>query len=280
MTQKTILVTGANGDIGRQVVIQALSQNKTVFAAIRNKAHIDTFDKHKNLHFILMDMTNWNSIALGFADIDKKLDDKALNAIIHCAAIALPSSVEFLSQQLFERTHKINTSGSLAILQNAFPRLRKSRGTIVVASSVWGRVSGVMVGCYSSSKWALESLIDASRRETRGMGFNIVSANIGAVKSSMLNSHTENIQNILDQAGAVEKSLYARLYETHMDQVKKFDSTAITPQKVASKLLAISEARKPQTRYSIGIDSKILIPLSWLLPARWLDAALRAPKAK
>lgn len=271
---QTILVTGVNGDIGRCIVSQALAQDKQVFATVRSEAHIETFDKHPKLTFILMHVDDENSVRNAYTDLDRQLNGLPLDAIIHCAAIQSPATVEFMALEHLEKTLKVNTLGSLAVLQSAFPRLRKSGGNLVIAGSLWGRISGPMVSPYAASKWGLEALVDAARRETRHMGFSITMANIGAVKSRMLDAHVESVHSLLDEAGEEERELYGEAYATHVKMSEKFGSSAISVEKVAEKLLEIADKDKPSSRYTIGLDARLLRLLNWILPNSVIDKAL------
>ncbi len=147
-----ILVTGVNGDIGRAVVHRALSQGKRVIATVRNEEHRDTFDSHERLSFQIMHVDNPESVNAVYQTLDKKLNSEPLHAVIHCAAIQTPACVEFIDPGHLEQTLKINTMGSMLVMQGAFLRLRASRSNLVMASSVWGLVSGPGVAPYPASK--------------------------------------------------------------------------------------------------------------------------------
>ncbi|MCY4425991.1 MAG: SDR family NAD(P)-dependent oxidoreductase [Halieaceae bacterium] len=271
---QTILVTGVNGDIGRCIVTQALAQGKQVYATVRNEAHRETFPDHANLHFLMMHVDDEDSVKKAYNDLDQLLNGQLLEAVIHCAAIQSPSTVEFMSREHLEQTLKVNTLGSLAVMQSAFPRLRESGGNLVMASSLWGRVSGPMVASYAASKWALEALIHSARRETRGMGFSISTANIGVVKSRMVDSHVENVQALLDQAVDEERRFYGEAYASNITMSKKLSAPAISAEKVAKKLLQIADKENPSSRYTIGLDARALRFLDWILPDSIIDKAM------
>ena len=273
----TILLTGANGDIGRQVVDQALGRGQSVIAAVRDRRHIPSFATNENLKFVIMHTDNQESVKNGFSEISTLLSNKAPKTIIHCAAIEIPSTIEYLKPEQLTNIIQVNTAGSLYVLQEAMACLRGTGGSLILASSLWGRVSAPLVGPYAASKWALEAIADAARRETRGMGFNIILANIGAVKSRMVESHIGDIKQKLAESQPQERQLYSALYQHHSELIKKASKTAITADKVAEKLLAIADTQKPRARYRIGADAKLLCLLSWLLPSSFMDKIIGGP---
>ena len=269
-----ILVTGVNGDIGRCVVNTALAQGKRVFGTVRSQAHCDSFDSNDKLSFLLMDVADPASVRSAYDELQQQLNGEPLHAVIHCAAIQTPACFEFLTPEHIEQTLKVNTIGSMVVMQSAIPLLRASGGNLVIASSLWGIASGPAISPYAASKWALEALISAARCETRGMGFSISSANIGAVKSQMLSAHSVAVEKMIADGSDQLRDLYGECFEKHVAATKQFDSLAISVDKVASKLLKIADSNKPKASYTIGTDTKVIRLIKWLLPRSVLEKVL------
>ena len=271
---QNILVTGVNGDIGRCVVAEALQQGKTVYATVRNEAHFETFEPHERLKLLVMHVDNAESVRNCYQELDGLLGGNHLDAVIHCAAIQSPACVEFLDPDHLEQTLKVNTIGTLHVMQGAMKRLRKSSGNMVVASSIWGLVSGPAVAPYAPSKWALEALIASARCETKGMNFKIVSANIGAVKSRMLNAHIVSVEAMMKEGPDELRELYGDCFARHIAATNQFSSLAISAEKVAKKLLNIADKKNPGASYTIGTDAKVLKVIKAVFPGAVLEKAL------
>ena len=269
-----LLVTGANGDIGRCLVKLALARGTRVFATIRSEAHIASFDQHERLSFFMMHVDDPASVSAAFAQLDEHLQGEPLAAVVHCAAVETPACVEFLDPRELETTLRINTIGALSVMQHAMPRLRHSGGNLVLASSLWGFASGPAVGPYAASKWALEALINAARCETAAMGFSISAANIGAVKSRMLDHHVDAVEALLENGSDDFRSLYGACLERHAKSSRKFHSLASKAENVAEQLFAIASAQRPKASYAIGADAKLLRILNWAMPRGVMDKIL------
>jgi len=269
-----LLVTGANGDIGRCLVRLALARGTRVFATIRSESHLASFDQQERLSFLMMHVDDLASVSAAFAKLDEQLQGEPLSAIVHCAAVETPACVEFLDPRELEMTLRVNTIGALSVMQGAMPRLRESGGNLVLASSLWGFVSGPTVGAYAASKWALEALIKAARCETAAMGFNISAANIGAVKSRMLDHHVEAVQALLADGSDDFRRLYGSCLERHVRSSRKFHSLATRAESVAEKLFAIASAQRPKPAYAIGADAKLLRILNWAMPGAIMEKVL------
>jgi short-subunit dehydrogenase len=69
--------------------------------------------------------------------------------------------------------------------QALLPALLESSGTVVNISSVGGRVAMATYGAYAGSKFALEAVSDALRREVEGSGVKVVVVEPGAVITEM-----------------------------------------------------------------------------------------------
>lgn len=215
-----------------------------------------------------------DSIKECFDHIDNYLGENSIQSVINCAAIEMPTPIELLSIKDYQQILTVNVIGGLLVLQEAMPRLRKSKGTIVFSSSLWGRLSGPMVGPYASSKWALEALVDSARRETRSMDFSIVLANIGAVRSNMFANHLKSLEFQFNKLPEESKSIYTNVFDKHLKTLKQVEPYTISPEKVGIELVRITDIKNPKTRYKIGLDVKLLCFLDVILPNSWMDKIL------
>ncbi len=267
----TVVITGANGSIGRLAVTQALEQGRTVIATVRLEKDICSFEASEKLTVLVMDITSKDAVESTFAKIDQMLGGEAPHAIIHCAAVISNCLIERMTPELVRHSFDINTVGTLLIIQAAIPRLKGTGKNLVLCSSFWGRISGPMVGMYASSKWAMEALTDSARRETKGMGFSISLANIGGVRNTrMMDYYLDQLR--LRAEEEAEDGTYMPLIERQTKQMLDSQTTVFSrPEKVASKLLVIADKKNPLPRYKIGTDAYLVCILAWLLPARWMD---------
>jgi short-subunit dehydrogenase len=80
-------------------------------------------------------------------------------------------------RDLFE----LNVFAPLRLVQLAAPALERSRGTIVMMSSIAGVVAAPRYGAYAASKFALEALAMAMRSELAAAGIEVVVIRPGPV---------------------------------------------------------------------------------------------------
>jgi NAD(P)-dependent dehydrogenase (short-subunit alcohol dehydrogenase family) len=270
----TILITGAARGIGHELARRAAARNDTVFAVVRKEADRGRFASRANLHVILMDVADTESVAAGFQEVDRLLAGRPLDAIINAAAISRPSVIEIATVADFELTLNTNALGSLRVLKAAIPRLRGHGGRLLLLTSLWGRTSGALLGAYCASKHAIESMADTARRETAGMNLHIVLIEPGVVKTDMLSTQSVEAESLISQMSPTEESLYGTLYRRYARLTGSAGKTAISTTRCAEEIERALFAPRPRPRYRVGRDAKIVCFLAWLLPDRWMDGLM------
>jgi len=270
----TILITGAARGIGHELATRAAARNDTVFAVVRKESDRGRFASVANMHTIVMDVADTRSVEAGFAEVDRLLAGRPLDAIINAAAISRPSVIEIASVAEFEQTLNTNALGSLRVLKAAIPRLRGHGGRLLLLTSLWGKTSGALLGAYCASKHAIESLADTARRETAGMNLHIVLIEPGVVKTDMLSTQSVETESLLKQMSPTQASLYGTLYRRYAKLTGSAGGAAISTVQCAEQIEKALFARRPRTRYRVGRDAKIVCFLAWLLPDRWMDGLM------
>ena len=86
MKKKTILVTGANGFLGKVVIRNLLNKGYRVIAMVRPNA-LDAFHPHDNLTILWADILNYETYVNKVADVE---------VIVHLAANKYDPKLSFL----------------------------------------------------------------------------------------------------------------------------------------------------------------------------------------
>ena len=104
--------------------------------------------------------------------------------------------------------------------QALLPALIESRGTIVNISSVGGRVAMATYGPYAGSKFALEAVSDASRREGAPLGVKVVVVEPGAVTTELLSQVGQRGDRVIAEMTEEQRGRYAALMHAVIAQAK------------------------------------------------------------
>jgi diacylglycerol O-acyltransferase / wax synthase len=169
---------------------------------------------------------------------------------------------------------EVNVFGALRVVQLALPRLLESRGRIVLIGSSSGGLGLPMLGVYSASKFALEGLADALRREMREFGIAVSLVIPGGIKTAMTEKHIAEVEASVQQLDADSEAKFGKLYKRHQQLLELLDMMAVAPDVVAVSVVKALNEPKPKPRYFCSIDQTILRTATQLLPESIWDELL------
>jgi short-subunit dehydrogenase len=189
-----------------------------------------------------------------------------LDVLVNNAGYGLLGPVEEVSAEAFRRQLEVNLVGLLDFTQPFLPGMRERRsGWIVNVSSAAGRVATPFMGAYNASKFALEGLSDALRREMAPFGVRVVVIEPGPIKT---NFGVDAVQS------AGKASPYAAFSHRWKAARRSSDVWERYPDAVARVILKAVRARHPRARYTVTLSAKMgtfahrLVPdvvLDWVL---------------
>lgn len=196
-------------------------------------------------------------------------------------------------------TFDINILGNLRLFKRAMPLLEQNRGRIVYVGSIVGKVPMTLEMTYASTKHAGEAIMRVARQELKDKGITVAVVNPGVIaRTYMAARHqlaaktyvaaidgctpdeVEPLSFDLGNPDTVDLS-----YQKHEPYYRRFFSALTTnstlamqhfstPESVAGCIVKAFEARKPKANYYVGLDSKTVRLLNWLLPTLLLDDLL------
>jgi len=165
-----LVVTGASSGIGRAIALACARRGDTVFASAR---HIES--EHANIVAVAGDVTREEDRA--------RLIETAgeIDVLVNNAGRGYYAPFASIDASELEDLFRLNVIAPLRLTQLALPALRRSKGVVVMMSSVAGVVSSPKLGAYSASKFALEALAIALRAEVEADGIGVTVIRPGPV---------------------------------------------------------------------------------------------------
>jgi NAD(P)-dependent dehydrogenase (short-subunit alcohol dehydrogenase family) len=265
---RTVLVTGASTGIGRATALMLAELGATVYAGTRDAA--SGYALGPTVRPVALDVTNDVDILDVAAQIER------LDGLVNNAGIAVTSPLEYLPLGELRRQLEVNAIAALAVTQACLPALRRARGRIVNISSISGRWVVPLYGPYAASKYALEALSDALRRELRGSGVHVSVIEPGAIATPIWERGTATADGLFAAMPPIAHERYGQLVATLRAEAIKQPEKGAPPEAVARVIVAALTARRPRARYLVGRDAKVQAALAHVLPARAMDALLFA----
>jgi len=269
-TEQVILVTGCSSGIGRATAIEAAARGHRVFASARNLNDLAELERPPRLEGLRLDVTDSSSIRAAIEQVASRAG--RLDALVNNAGYAQYGAVEEVTDEQWRAQFDANLFGAIETTRAALPLMRRSGGgTLVMVSSVGGRVVIPFAAPYCASKHALEALADALRVELSAFGIRTVVVEPGPIETRFDERARSLVTPLLGRPGPY-RELYAGA-ERAMDG--DFQRGKRPASVVARVILDAIESRRPRPRYRVTSMARTLIPLSRLLPARWIDGLLR-----
>ena len=152
ITNKAVLITGANRGIGKALVEEALRRGaKKVYAGMRSPVgHSD-----KRVTPLTLDVTNASQIQGAVQAVD------TLDVLVNNAGVAIYDDLSNL--EVIERHLAVNFLGLLKVTWAFLPLLRRSKGAILNNLSMAGLAPLPVIPSYSISKAAALNLTQSLR---------------------------------------------------------------------------------------------------------------------
>jgi NAD(P)-dependent dehydrogenase (short-subunit alcohol dehydrogenase family) len=270
-TGSLFVVTGASTGMGAATVRALAARGHRVLAGVRRPEDGQALQS-ATVRPVILDITDPAQIAELAAVVDA--DGHPLAAVVNNAGIAVNAPVEVLPMDEWRRQFDVNFFGHIAVTQALLPALLRSRGRVVMMSSLGGRLAQPTYGAYSGSKFALEAVSDALRRELAADGVGVVIVEPGAVKTEMVGRGGTTARRLADAMTPDQQRRYGGLIHAILAQSDTFLRDGVTAAVAAETIVTAATHPRPKTRYTIGRDAALLTRLARILPDRALDRVL------
>jgi NAD(P)-dependent dehydrogenase (short-subunit alcohol dehydrogenase family) len=168
MTNKVVLITGANGGLGTSITRTFLATRASV-TGVSNKISANEFPQ-PNFTAISADLTKASAVN----DVVQSVVKRAgrLDILIHVlGGFAGGKSIAETDDATWQQMQDLNLSSAFYVLRAAIPHLRKSgQGRIVAIGSLAALEPHAGIGAYVTFKSALVSLVRTVALENRDAG--------------------------------------------------------------------------------------------------------------
>jgi NAD(P)-dependent dehydrogenase (short-subunit alcohol dehydrogenase family) len=273
-----VVVSGASRGVGRSAAEMLADAGYLVFAGVLSAQEAAAWQDARVLAGrivpVALDITRQQDIDALLMTLQRDAGGVPFRALVHVAGLAQFDVIEHVDQAVMRRMFDVNVFGALALAQALLPLIKHDHARLVFVTSMAARAAAPVLGVYSATKSAMESLIDALRVELRPWGVSVAMVEPGGIRTRM----TDEALLHLRQAGARSASEgpasapYALAYASIADAIVSGVGKYLAPEAVAATILDLVQAPRVKTRYLVGFDAKVIVLLRRLLSDRLLDA--------
>jgi NAD(P)-dependent dehydrogenase (short-subunit alcohol dehydrogenase family) len=268
----SVLVTGASTGIGRATALRLDRAGWKVFAGVRRQADAESLaaEASDRLAPVMLDVTDAAQIAAAAERIGAEVGGAGLGGLVNNAGIGVPGPLETIPMEDFRRQVEVNMIGHVAVTKAMLPALRRTPGRIVFISSVGGRIAFPFNGSYHVAKFGIEAAGDVFRQELRTAGISVSIVEPGSIKTPIWDRSDREVEALLERAPETGR-LYGKEVEGLRRASRKLGERGIPPERVAERIEHALTARRPRTRYLVGLDAKLQARAKIFIPARVWD---------
>jgi NAD(P)-dependent dehydrogenase (short-subunit alcohol dehydrogenase family) len=268
----TVLVTGAARGIGAAVVHRLAGAGWDVLAGVRRAEDAEPLRAAHPLRItpVTLDITDPQQIAA----LERSLPDR-LDAVVNNAGVVVAGPLEAVPPAELLRQLDVNVVGQVAVAQATLPRLRASRGRVVLVSSVSGLIATPMFGPYNASKFALEGIADALRMELSPWGIRVVLVEPAQTDTDLWRNAEQDADALESALSPGHRALYARHIAGFRKSIPAAQRAAVPADEVAAVIERALTDRRPRARYVVGRGPRLQVLISRLMPTAVMDVMLR-----
>lgn len=277
---KYILITGVSTGIGFATTKYFLKRGYFVFGSVRKKADGDKLEAEFATNFkpLIFDVTDDNAIKNAVLEVQHIVGDNGLAGLVNNAGIAVSGPMQHVPIEKLEYQLNVNVLGVVRVTQAFLPLLGAvenctfSPGRIIQISSINGTISTPFMGPYAASKFALEAISDALRRELSIFNIKVVVIQPGPIQSDIWGK-------IINSDDYYPETSYGPILAKRKRGIEKTGEKAIPAIRVAEKIWSGMELKNPKTRYLV--DKEVWkMKIYQKLPDKILDNAVTKPFKK
>lgn len=244
------LITGCDSGMGHEIARAALAARETVAICALQPSNVEdliaaypaTATAHK------LDVTDAAAITAITADIEHRLG--RIDVLVNNAGYGAVGPVEQTGPEVYRPMFDVNFFGTAELIRATVPGMRQRRsGHIINLSSAGGYCASPGFGFYAATKFAIEGLSEALRKELEPFGVKVTLIEPGSIRTRFAGGALHRPGALIDDYENTPTDATLKLM-TDRDGNQPGD-----PAKVADAIVTMTRHPNPPLRLPMGTDS-------------------------
>ncbi|MBP9230412.1 MAG: SDR family NAD(P)-dependent oxidoreductase, partial [Phenylobacterium sp.] len=249
---KSVVVTGVSTGIGWGTAKVLTGRGVRVFGSVRKAAAADRLRQEFGDRFVplIFDVTDEVAVRAAAEQVRVALAGETLMGLVNNAGVAVAGPLLHLPVADFRQQMEVNLTGVVIATQAFAPLLnaagKGASGRIVNISSVAGKNGSPFMAPYNASKFAVEGLSEALRRELMLFGVDVIVVAPGAVATPIWGkARPEDIEPYRDTP------FYPALQKVHAFMTSS-GAAGLPPEAIGEAVAKALTTAKPKVRYTVA----------------------------
>ncbi len=261
-SNQVVLITGANSGFGLACAKALAERGFRVYGTYRNPRKAGPLrDLAAGLPVfpVLMDVNRTASVEKGVGRVLKR--EGKIDVLLNNAGFVVAGFWEDLSEEDTLAQFETNVFGVLRLARAVLPSMRKrGSGKIINIGSIAAFAATPVLGAYSATKSAVNSITEALRMETREWGVDVTEINPGEIQTNV-------VENTRLGRDVRSKSSPYRAFTESFERFaqERFRHAAPVGKLVQTVLKAVGD-HPTKRRYLVKFEDRILYWMRWLMP--------------
>ena len=205
-------ITGCSTGFGLELTKQAMQKGYRTVATARDPAKLPADLAGDHVLVLQLDVTQPEQVAAAVQAAEARFG--GIDVLVNNAGIGYFAAIEEGDAAEVRKMFDVNVFGLTSMVQAVLPGMRKQRrGCIVNLSSLAGVRGMPALGQYNATKFAVEGLSEALRREVEPLGIQVMVVNPSGFRTDWAgrsaNESTHPIDDYSATAGAVRLAVRA-----------------------------------------------------------------------
>lgn len=248
MRMRTWLITGCSSGLGRAFALAALERGDRVVATARQAAAVEDIARAFPDRALALAL-DIRDAGQARAAVERAVAHfGGIDVLVNNAGYSYRAAVEEGEDEEVRSLFETNFFGAVSMIRAVLPSMRTRRtGTIVNISSDAGRGASPGSGYYAATKFALEGLSEALRKEVAPLGIRVLVVEPGAFRTSIKGAARQSRVPLADYAETAGRR--------REENLKGHGRQRGDPARAAQALMTALAAEKMPSRLVIGPDA-------------------------